>query len=160
MRICFHSFGGFCRDIAGSAAVEFAVTVPVLILLMFGMIETGRALWAQNSLQYAVERATRCRVVYLTCNNDGYTSCGVCSSDTATQTYAAGQVYYHYDGTVNSSAFTVSHPNSGKTLCVASSFAFLPAFQNLTNLPIVRNVSIMPPITLTSNSCRPVPPAS
>src|SRR5512143_2460198 len=122
MRIRFHSFGGFWGDIAGSAAVEFAVTAPVLILLMFGMIEAGRALWAQNSLQYAVERAARCRVVYLTCNSDNYTSCGICSSDTATQIYAAGQVYYHYNGIVSSDAFTVSYPDSGKRLCVASSF--------------------------------------
>jgi Flp pilus assembly protein TadG len=56
MRTRLHSLGGFCRDIAGSAAVEFALTAPILILLLFGIIETGRALWAKNSLQYAVER--------------------------------------------------------------------------------------------------------
>jgi len=154
MRTRLHSLGGFCRDIAGSAAVEFALTVPVLILLLFGIVETGRALWAKNSLQYAVERAARCGSVYYTCNGAGLGSCGVCVSDAATKAYAVTQVY---DQPISSDAFTITHPvdaNGYTSLCVAGSWTFTPWFQSLTKLPIVRNVVVMPPITLASTSCR------
>jgi hypothetical protein len=155
MRIGLHSLGGFCRDIAGSAAVEFALTAPVLILLMFGIIEAGRALWAQNSLQYAVERAARCGVVYYTCNLSKQAdpsfsgSCGVCVSNAAMKDYAVTQVY---DQLISSSAFTITRP-SATNLCVAGSWTFAPWFQSF-KLPMVGNVVVMPPITLTSQSCR------
>ena len=139
MRLRLHFLGGFCRNIAGSAAVEFALTAPVLILLLFGIVEAGRALWATNSLQYAVERAARCGVVNHTT---------VCPSDAAIKTYAVTQVY---DRPISSDAFTVNHPvdaNGAKSLCVAGSLTFTPWFQSLT---------MMPPIALTSNSCRAVP---
>jgi Flp pilus assembly protein TadG len=156
MRIRLHSLGGFCRHIAGVAAVEFALTVPVLILLLFGIIETGRALWAKNSLQYAVERAARCGAVYSTCINAGLSTCGVtCASDAAIKTYAVTQVY---DQTISAGAFTVSHPvdaSGHASLCVAGSWTFTLWFQSLSKLPIVRNTVVMPPIVLASNSCRP-----
>lgn len=148
MRFRLHSLDGFCRDIAGSAAVEFACTAPLLILLLFGIVETGRVLWTKNSLQYAVERATRCGVVNQTT---------VCPSDVAIKTYAVTQVYGQ---PIGSGAFTVNHlvdANGAKSLCVAVSWTFTPWFQSLTKLPLVRNVVLMGPIALTGNSCRPVP---
>ena len=43
----------------GTAAVEFGLTAPVVLLFLVGTIETGRALWTRSTLQYAAEEAAR-----------------------------------------------------------------------------------------------------
>jgi Flp pilus assembly protein TadG len=50
---------GFLRDERGAAAVEFALVVPVLLLLVFGMIDFGRLLFTRNNLQSAVREGAR-----------------------------------------------------------------------------------------------------
>lgn len=47
-------------DRHGSVAAEFALVIPLLLLLSFGIIEFGRTMWVRNSLQSAVEDAARC----------------------------------------------------------------------------------------------------
>lgn len=43
----------------GAAAVEFALVVPLLLLLVFGTVEFGRAYNAQITLQHAVREGVR-----------------------------------------------------------------------------------------------------
>lgn len=43
----------------GAAAVEFALVVPLLLLLTFGIVEFGRAYNAQITLQHAVREGAR-----------------------------------------------------------------------------------------------------
>ena len=43
----------------GSAAVEFALLVPVLLLIVFGIIDFGRALNAQETLTQAAREGAR-----------------------------------------------------------------------------------------------------
>jgi hypothetical protein len=50
-------------DTRGGTLVEFAVTVPVFLLLMFGLIQAGLLLWTKAGLQHGVEVATRCASV-------------------------------------------------------------------------------------------------
>lgn len=50
---------GLARSRRGVAAVEFALAAPVVVLLLFGSIELGRALWSHSTLQYAAEQAAR-----------------------------------------------------------------------------------------------------
>ena len=47
----------------GATAVEIALLAPALFLMIYGVIETGRALWISNTLQRAAESATRYAVV-------------------------------------------------------------------------------------------------
>ena len=51
---------GLRRDSRGTAAVELALVAPALFLFVFGIAETGRALWLQNALDYSVAEAARC----------------------------------------------------------------------------------------------------
>jgi hypothetical protein len=43
----------------GVAMVEFAIVLPLLLMLLFGITELGRALYQQNSLYKAVESGAR-----------------------------------------------------------------------------------------------------
>ncbi|GAA5102533.1 TadE/TadG family type IV pilus assembly protein [Haloechinothrix salitolerans] len=47
------------RDDRGAAAVEFAIVLPVLLLLVFGIIDFGRALNAQVTLTQAAREGAR-----------------------------------------------------------------------------------------------------
>lgn len=44
---------------AGGAAVEFAFALPVFLLLLIGIVECGRAVWTNYSLQTAVDDTAR-----------------------------------------------------------------------------------------------------
>jgi Flp pilus assembly protein TadG len=43
------------KDCRGATAVEMAIALPVLLLLIFGVMEVGFMMWTQISLTYAVE---------------------------------------------------------------------------------------------------------
>lgn len=65
----------------GAVAVEFALIIPVLLLFMFGIIEFGRVMWINSSLQYSVEKAAR----YVITNND--------ATDAEITAYAENHIY-------------------------------------------------------------------
>lgn len=47
------------RDDRGAAAVEFAIIAPLLFVLVFGIIDFGRALFTLNNLTSAVREGAR-----------------------------------------------------------------------------------------------------
>lgn len=51
------------KNASGATIVEFALTAPLFIVLLFGIVEAGIALWTQYGLQYGVEAAARCATV-------------------------------------------------------------------------------------------------
>ena len=114
MTIALSRLRNFGRGNAGLTAVEFALAAPILFLLMFAVVEFGRAWWTKSSLQLAIERAARYAVVCAT---------GACPSDAAIQAYAATQVTAE---TVASGAFAVTHPAGAS--CVSYSYQYTPWF--------------------------------
>jgi Flp pilus assembly pilin Flp len=58
-------------DTRGATLVEFTVTVPFFMLLMFGLLQTGLLLWTKAGLQHGVEVATRCASVNYSANQLG-----------------------------------------------------------------------------------------
>lgn len=115
-------------DTAGSTAVEFAFVGPLLLLMMFGVIEFGRALWTENALQYAVAEAARCMTV----------NTNLCGSPSQTQAFAATRSGL----SLPASVFT-----AGRAFCgnkVSARYSFEPL---LGLLPY--------PVTLTAQSCFP-----
>jgi Flp pilus assembly protein TadG len=48
----------------GSAAVEFALVMPVALMILVGTIEVGRALWIRSTLQFAAEETVRYAMVH------------------------------------------------------------------------------------------------
>jgi Flp pilus assembly protein TadG len=48
------------NDAQGATAVEFAMLIPVFLLLLFGCIEFARYLWTANVLQQTAIQTARC----------------------------------------------------------------------------------------------------
>jgi Flp pilus assembly protein TadG len=51
------------RDRGGASATEFALVLPVLLLLLFGIIDGGRFLWETNRSEKATQMGVRMAVV-------------------------------------------------------------------------------------------------
>lgn len=114
MAIAFSRVRAFGRSDAGTTAVEFAIVAPILFLLLFAIMEFGRAWWTKNSLQYAIERAARYAVI---CSAN-------CPSDAQIATYASNQMY---DQTIDASVFQPRHPDANTT-CIDYSYSYSPWF--------------------------------
>jgi Flp pilus assembly protein TadG len=121
---------------AGVAAVEFALTVPVMLIAILGVIEFARAFWAQNALNYSVAQAARCMTI----------DTADCGTTTATKNYAASVSGYSFSASVFSAT---SSPASacGNQVSASYDFQFLTTLVNLSAL----NQSL----TLTAQSCFP-----
>lgn len=88
------------RSEEGTAAVEAAFILPVLILVIFGATEFGTAIWQWNKMLLAVEQAGR----YVMVN---HASCGVSCAETQMQA-------------VLSSASVCTTPTAGQTCVTAT----------------------------------------
>ena len=51
------------NDRRGASAAEFALVLPLLILLLFGLIDAGRYMWQWNSAEKAAQAGARFAVV-------------------------------------------------------------------------------------------------
>jgi Flp pilus assembly protein TadG len=117
-------------DRRGTTVIEVAIVFPVLVLMLLGIIEFGRALWTQNSLQYAVEQAARCASV------DPVN----CATDAQIQAYAVTQLNGIPAVAAN---FTPSKPSCGRKVAASLPFTFVAS-------------QLLPySLTLTAWSCRP-----
>jgi Flp pilus assembly protein TadG len=114
----------------GNAAVEFALILPVFISLIVGVMEVGRILWIQNTLQQAVEAAARCATV-------NATTCGTASD---VRVYAAAQTA---GLGVPASAFAATTPACGNQVNATVQYDYLTSF-----LP-------MPALSITAQACFP-----
>lgn len=59
-------FRKLLADRRGQALVEFAFAGPILILFLIGVLEGGRMLWTNHTLQYAVDETGRYAMVHRT----------------------------------------------------------------------------------------------
>jgi Flp pilus assembly protein TadG len=50
---------GLIRDLKGFSAVEFALVLPVFMMMILGILEMGRALKTWNEVNHALTRAVR-----------------------------------------------------------------------------------------------------
>jgi len=76
------SWGKRWRGQRGAAAAEFALVLPLFLLLVVGAIDFGRAFWAKNTLANVAREATRYAAVR-----------SIKSKDPATPEKIEGKVY-------------------------------------------------------------------
>lgn len=131
---------GLTRSERGAATVELALTLPLFLAAVFGIVEIGRLIYTQAALSYAAEEATRYAVVnegnVTTADIEAFAAAqlmGVVDSNTAVFSAAAPidpvsntslftvQVSYPYD-------FMMPYVADGAITLTASSTGFL-AFQ-------------------------------
>ncbi len=118
----------FLSDVRAAAAIEFGVTAPAFVVVVFAVIEACFMLWTQFSLQHGVEMGARC----------GSVNTSICSNTQAIQGYAAAHAYGLNPPL---STFAVSTPSCGTE--VSASYAF----------PMV--TAYFGSVTLTAQSCFP-----
>jgi Flp pilus assembly protein TadG len=108
----------------GAAAVEAALTLPVLLMLLLGVIEFGRLGFVRAGLNYAVQEGARCAAVRP----------AVCGTPAQTAAFAAGRASALG---VPASAFTVSSESCGTRVSAAYRYRFV-AYQIFGASPILR----------------------
>ena len=52
------------RRSSGQALVEFSLIIPIFLVMLMGVVDVGRAIWAQNSLAAAVREGGRFAIVH------------------------------------------------------------------------------------------------
>ena len=50
---------GLCRNTDGVAAIEFAFTMPILVLILVGMLQVASAFFTLNQMNWVAREATR-----------------------------------------------------------------------------------------------------
>ncbi len=73
----------FARDTRGGPVVEFALTLPLFLVLLLGVVQAALILWAQLGIQHGAAMAARCASVDTT----------QCGSADDVQAFAAAQAY-------------------------------------------------------------------
>jgi Flp pilus assembly protein TadG len=56
---------------SGQSLVEFALVVPILLLIITGLFDVARATWQENTLAYAAREGTRYAIVHGSASLDG-----------------------------------------------------------------------------------------
>lgn len=104
---------GFRDDERAQALVEFALVMPIFLLLVTGILDVARAVWQENTLAYAAREGTRYAIVHGASGTPIVGPCSVClnpvsnnlANVTNTVTTAAVGVY-----NIN---VTVDYPDGG-----------------------------------------------
>jgi hypothetical protein len=63
MKVAIAAVKGSREGCRGATIVEFAMVLPVFVLLLFGIIEFGRYFFVQHTLQFATREGTRLALV-------------------------------------------------------------------------------------------------
>ena len=108
---------GVRRD-RGAVAVEFALVIPVLLLILFGVMDFGRAMFVKNALTNAAAQAARVASVHsaVTSNSESATVQAV-ASQVATQ--MGIQSMAGATGSVSVVKFTLCPPDTATTASAA-----------------------------------------
>jgi Flp pilus assembly protein TadG len=114
----------------GQALVETALVLPLLLLLIVGLFDVGRAIWLSNTLATAVREGTRYGVVHgaLSASPTGPGSASYTAPNTDTvitaqvRRYAAGVP----SNLVVQSTWPDGNANRGSRIVVSASFPFTP----------------------------------
>lgn len=108
----------------GTAAIEFAIVLPVLFLFAFGLIDLGRAVWTQTTLDYAAQAAARCAAIGTSCTNQTSGLAGVTVS-VATATITTS-------GSTTTCTASNSNVNAERAVATASFTYFMPLLSHFS----------------------------
>ncbi len=114
----------FGRD-GAQALVEFALVLPVLLLLIVGLFDVGRAVQEENTLAYAAREGTRYAIVHGSSSASPIPYCSSCAN--ADVTSAVDKAAVGVSGPIS---VTISYPDGdnkrGSRVKVQASVPFVP----------------------------------
>ncbi len=127
---------------SGSAAVEFALVLPFMVLLCFAFVGAGRLFWNYHIAVSAVRDAAR-YAARLPMDCAGFTGTSAAQNLTNTQNLTrTGTV--DASGTPLIATWTSNATVTVSFSCVANSGAYLGRYEDMTGVPRVQ-VSATPP---------------
>jgi hypothetical protein len=110
----------------GQALIEFALIIPVMLLLILGLLDVGRAVAQENTLAFAAREATRYAIVHGS-NSSVPVSC---SPATSCQHASITQVVEQNAIGVPNVSATLTYPDGnndrGNRVAVDAYAAFIP----------------------------------
>lgn len=125
----------FVRDERGGSAAEFALTLPLLLLLLFGIIDIGRFMYEYNMAEKATQMGVRYAV-----------STGVVPTGLSSYSFATGPATPVPAGDpVPSSYFSVATCTNSSCSCTGSACGSLSAYSNANFRQIVDRMKIFYP---------------
>ncbi|MDE3100854.1 MAG: pilus assembly protein [Chloroflexota bacterium] len=114
----------FGRD-GAQALVEFALVLPVLLMLIVGLFDVGRAVQEENTLAYAAREGTRYAIVHGSSSASPIPYCSSCTNAGLTQVVDNAAV-----GVSGTISVTISYPDGdnkrGSRVKVQASVPFVP----------------------------------
>jgi hypothetical protein len=139
------------RNRQGAAAVEFAIVAPVFFLLVFGMIEFGRALMVQQILTNAAREGAREAVVDGAVKNTviGHVNTYLTNSGISGATI---QMYDKNGNVVDPANMVWGDPLTVRVSVPFNNVSWLPAPWFFKNNPTLRASSIMRRETVKSTT--------
>lgn len=124
---------------SGQALVEFALVLPVLLLVVTGIMDAGRAVWQENTLSYAAREGTRYAIVHGSAGVPIVGPCSNCVNPTAYNLDTLVAAVNNAAVGVHNITVTVDYPdgnnqrNQRVTVDVSAPFVPLPSQYLLGN---------------------------
>ncbi len=140
-----------CDNCGGATAVEFALVVPMFLMLVFGAIEFGRVLWTKEALQETAVAGARCMAIAQGAKQHSSCASGGSYSSSTTTTYIQN----------TAKGWGLSVPSSGISLNNAASCGGTSGFSQVTltstfNSVVPNLVQLSTGgVTLTASACYP-----
>jgi Flp pilus assembly protein TadG len=80
------------RDQSGSTAAEFGLVLPLLLLLLFGIVDVGRWIWTYNEAEKATQMGARFAIVAAGVSGDSASGTGIYASYVGSSGLTQGDV--------------------------------------------------------------------
>ena len=124
----------FANDRA-QALVETALVLPLLLLLIVGLFDVGRAVWLSNTLATAVREGSRYGVVHGALSGSptgpGSATYTPPDTDTAITAHVRNYAYGVPDSLTVKSTWPDGNANRGSRIVVSASFPFTPVLSQV-----------------------------
>jgi Flp pilus assembly protein TadG len=161
-----------CRNGSGQGLVEFALVFPLIVLILFGILDLGRAVYAYNTIANAARQGARVAAVNQLDPPDSNTSCAkdmpiedtTLSSTTPRWSIRACTASSAISLGIKPSAVTVTYsppPNTTISCSEDNSSLHVGCIAKVTvgyswtpSTPVISN--ILGPITMSSTSQIPI----
>jgi hypothetical protein len=86
----------------GQSLVEFALILPLLLLIITGLFDLGRAVWQENTLAYAAREGTRYAIVHGSTASAPIGPCAICTDPSISGVVARASIgVYNITTTLN-----------------------------------------------------------